>query len=87
MTEKELRAIQERVNRASEGPWAQGTLETECLATRNGKGRPILRRTNGNTLPDELDMDFIAHAREDVPRLVAEVRRLKTRIKNRWGLR
>jgi hypothetical protein len=83
MTEEELKTIEARASAASPGPWM-----------RNGKtdagwriddsdpekvGMWMLLNPVG-IVPKDANADFIAEAREDVPRLVAEIRRLKAEL-------
>ncbi len=87
MTDEELKAIEARANEATEGPWDFDKDQSDWVRTRfvktfpPGQGAPI--ESFGvcaplwfNT-PDECRRNgtFIAHARTDVPALVAEVRR------------
>lgn len=77
MTPGEFAAIEARANAATQGPWAVERWEDFA-------GKPsyyvdgVLRwREHLNTLSCEGDKDtaeFIAHAREDIPRLLAAVR-------------
>lgn len=62
MTEDELRAIEARANAAMPGPW-EGFDNNPC-DDYWAKDYPA-------------DAEFIARAREDIPRLVAEVRKLR----------
>lgn len=80
MTEDELKEIEMRCSRATKGPWES------FVEGRNHFSGSNFIRTGGldDASPDiELtgasvdDQDFIAHARHDVPALVAEVRRLR----------
>lgn len=82
MTEKELKAIEERANKAWKGPWA-------CVVdTDRGPfdGRPryeVVSRDDVqpgysvSAVMEKVDCEFMAHAREDVPALIAEVRQLQ----------
>lgn len=74
MTDDELAAIEARVRAATDGPW------TDELAPSVGGGFDIIARGArdriGRVYTMEADAAFIASARQDVPRLVAEVRRL-----------
>lgn len=81
LTAAELDAIEQRANAATEGPW-------EASAHDHAAGDvPILDRTGHYLVicPDcgvrggyeRADAEFIAHARSDVPALLAEVRRLR----------
>jgi hypothetical protein len=78
---EEIREIQSRCDRASQGPW---TSMIEGRDHSSGSSF-IMTGTPTQRGPDiELsgassdDQDFIAHARQDVPRLLEEVRRLRT---------
>jgi len=91
ITEGELDAIEKRVNDAQVGPWRTDTMknvgENWLVATFGADSdgdwivttdRLAASRTNGATAKD--DATFVAHAREDVPRLCAELRRAICRI-------
>jgi len=68
LTPERLRAIKERCERATPGPWWW-----------DDRG-DVYGSKDGNTwiagFRRELDAEFAAHARDDVPALVAEVERL-----------
>lgn len=88
MTAAELNEIEARANAATAGPWLQSSMQDEpdhhivlsqsakpgqngiCSLWESGwlSGNRKLHPGNGV---------FIAHAREDVPKLLAEVRRLR----------
>ena len=74
----DLGAIEARVNAAVPGPW---TNERHDYEGSNGPTfvRFVAAGPNYRVAEDvtKEDGDFIAHAREDVPTLVAEVRRLR----------
>lgn len=84
MSDDELDAIEQRCAAASPGPW-----ESFIEGRDHVSGDTIIRI--GGPVGDEPDMyvyrerdkasdadyDFIAHARQDVPRLLAEIRRLR----------
>lgn len=85
LTEDELTLIEGRAARATPGPWKAfiegrdhssgadfvraGGLDDAC---------PDLYLFHENIAAPVEDHDFVAHARQDVPRLVAEVRRLRS---------
>jgi hypothetical protein len=94
ITDEELDALERRADAATAGPWTsyiegrnQGPGDSFI-----GTGDPVQtdmyihylewpqdqQEANKQRLAN--DMDFIAAARQDVPRLVAEVRRLKKRL-------
>jgi hypothetical protein len=78
--EEELREIEARCERASPGPWhsfiegRDHTSGSSFIMTGPGDARGEDIELSGAT---DDDQDFIAHARQDVPRLIAEVRRLR----------
>lgn len=104
MTDEELKAIKDRVDRATPGPWAweaygeksnnyhigvayskdetpcSGQVESEHYdEAQNIFIEDILWSTPIGQLETHVnysDADFIAHAREDIPKLIAEVERL-----------
>ena len=79
MTPEEIAEIQARCDRPAPGPW-KSMIEGRDHASgssfimtgpRNARGEDI--ELSGATGDDQ---DFIAHARQDVPRLLEEVSRL-----------
>ena len=88
-TDEQLAEIERRAEAASPGPWQafvegrdhtsgdtiirmgafDGSHPDMYISTCDDSGNP-------NRVSDA-DWDFVAHARQDVPRLVAEVRRLQ----------
>jgi hypothetical protein len=94
MTPEELAAIKARAAGATLGPWVavhrrSGHLRHEVgrprrrlhVDSRWGSGPVIDPLVNCRSTDEEeaaLNAEFIAHAREDVPLLVAEVERLRT---------
>jgi hypothetical protein len=86
MSNAELAHIQDRCDRASPGPWVsmiEGRDHT-CGSSFIMTGPPGRRsediEMSGATAADR---DFIAHARQDVPRLLDEVRRLRALLSER----
>jgi hypothetical protein len=85
-----LRAIEERCAAASPGPWeafVEGRDHTSgdtMIRIGGPKGNePDMYVSRDLKVASEADHDFIAHARQDLPLLVAEVRRLRDLIKGR----
>lgn len=89
LTEAELKAIEERAAKATRGTWDSypGSYVYPDGFRRSGHPgvdhdfkicslvvRPTTAQNNPNAVADS---DFIAHAREDVPRLIQEIRRLR----------
>lgn len=91
MTEDELKAIEARANAARPGPWKKLAAETDTWLFVDGPVGNITSREywhcekekQPTRAQDESDFDFIAHAREDIPALIAEVRRLRGIINHR----
>lgn len=87
MTPAELDAIEARAKAASAGPWtycgcgkcAQVSMEKGPIVMV-GIGARDVSYTCGEGVDDAsrlLNAEFCAHARQDIPALVAEVRRLQ----------
>jgi hypothetical protein len=83
MSEAELAEIEHRAEQASPAPW-----ESFIEGRNHQSGASFIRVGGRSDDPDMYvtreripasveDLDFIAHAREDIPRLVAEIRRLR----------
>jgi hypothetical protein len=86
MTEDELREIEARASAATPGPWRKTQdgktwlyVKSEASVTsithieywfEGPEGQPTREG-------DERNFAFIAHAREDVPALIAEIRRMR----------
>lgn len=75
--------IEAREKLATTGPWyveySDDPEEPGCVFGIHSPAEDaqIVKTDTGVYPPDFADAEFIAHAREDVPRLVAEVRRLR----------
>ncbi len=67
MNEEELKTIEERASKATDGPWH----------TQTPDARWLMMNAYAYCLDKSEDAEFIAKAREDIPALIAEVRRLK----------
>lgn len=87
MTPERLEAIRQRVEKATQGPWNfEGNKWQDGYVIYS----PIKRgfHNNGGEVAEvddsyePSDAEFIAHAREDVPALLAEVERLRSAIDN-----
>lgn len=82
MTAEELKAIRERVEKATPGLWVtvSGSVENtighevaRCFSTPMIDGRSLFERKQANT-------EFIAHARTDIPALLNEIDQRDNRI-------
>jgi hypothetical protein len=88
LDDPELEAIEARCEAASPGPW-RSLIEgrdhwsgDDFIRVSDSDGQPdmyVSRATDEGLRPaSPHDLDFIAAARHDVPRLVAEIRRLRS---------
>ena len=77
LDEAEIAQMKLRYERATPGPWISYIESREKFSgsdfIRTG-GEDIY--LSGATLAD---LDFIAHARQDIPKLIAEIERLKSK--------
>jgi hypothetical protein len=80
LTEAELRAIRARCDAATPAPWRSyiegrdHTSASDFIMTGEESARGDDIELSGAT---KADQDFIAHARQDVPRLLDEIERLR----------
>ena len=71
-----LNQIEARANAATKGPWQRyGTWPYEVYAPREPDGGPYIASVTGTDGDNEGNADFIAHARDDVPWLIEQVRK------------
>ncbi|MEM8494699.1 MAG: hypothetical protein AAF916_09375 [Planctomycetota bacterium] len=76
-------AIEARCNVASPGPWKSSIEGRDHCAGSN-----FIMTGEGDTRGEDIEMtgatqadqDFIAHARQDIPRLLSEIRRLNDEL-------
>ena len=77
MTDQELDHIHARCNRASPGPWKA------WIEGRDHTSGSSFVQTGANDIEmsgaTEADYDFIASARQDIPTLLEEIRRLRVK--------
>ena len=73
MTTPDLDAIRARAEAATEGPWEAEALEGNIVTPTQGTIVEVYSWTDA-------DAEFIAHAREDVPALLAEVEQLRAEL-------
>lgn len=75
LTAERLREIQARIDGATGGPW------TACVEGREHSAGSSCIRTATEDFErsgaSAADLDFIAHARQDLPLLLAEIHRLR----------
>lgn len=78
LTNEELAQIRERVEKATKGPWETSTSGDGIKAGKYHIGVISKPHYFPYGLGTKEDATFIAHAREDIPKLLAEVERLKS---------
>ena len=77
MTEDDIAQIKARAQAATAGPWTS-YIESRDMYSGSDfiqTAREDIYLTGATTA----DYDFIAHARQDIPNLIAEIERLKAR--------
>jgi hypothetical protein len=80
LDDNELETIRQRCEHATPGPWKSfiegrdHTSGSSFIMTGGGDSRGNDIELSGATMADQ---DFIAQARQDIPRLLAEIGRLK----------
>ena len=82
ISDERLAEIEARLEHATPGPWQRSgirmKLTADCIqvCTLDGSGWIFLPVGKGQ--PGAIwDAEFVAHARQDVPDLIAEIRRLR----------
>lgn len=83
MTPKDLEAIQKRWEASTPGKWwwQYNGLQTEILSTESGVKTVAYWDDRGRANePSAADLEFIAHAHQDVPVLLNYIEHLLTRI-------
>jgi hypothetical protein len=87
ISDAELCAMQQRAEAASKGPWRSfiEDRDHECGSDFIQIGSDDDREddmyvSRDNKRASDADLDFIAAARQDVPRLIAEVKRLRHQL-------
>ncbi|PAZ15626.1 hypothetical protein CLM62_12585 [Streptomyces sp. SA15] len=87
LTDEQLNAIDARSNAATKGPWTAWAETYPHLVLQGPKGvHPSDAEGIVSTnlaVNEGVDAEFIAHAREDVPALLDEVRRLRAELARR----
>lgn len=77
MSDSELEEIEERSAATSDGEW-----KSYVEGRDHTSGDSFIKTGNGNDIylsgATLFDQDFIANARQDIPKLLAEIRRLKS---------
>ena len=97
MTDQDLKDIEDRCNAATKGPWVsfvEGRSHesgASFIMTGIKEGDDIWGKTRGEDIyltgATDADQNFIAHARQDIPKLIQAIRKLRLEIesnKNNW---
>jgi SMC interacting uncharacterized protein involved in chromosome segregation len=74
LTKEELEAMRKRAEAATPGPWYVDVFGDEVRSNESDLSVAY-------DITDEANAEFIAHAREDIPKLLAEIERLNDVIK------
>jgi hypothetical protein len=95
MTDEELAAIRERADAATPGPWnvfrgviwgrAGSSGPYQLSIAKNANSSSVIEDTGAADRRDrriEADLGFIAHAREDIPALLAEIDQLHAEVRD-----
>jgi hypothetical protein len=83
MTEEELQEIEIRLNNSQNGPWKaynegrDHESGSNFIMTGSGENRGEDIEMIGAT---GADLDFIANAKQDIPKLINEIRKLKSSV-------
>ncbi|MCG5252570.1 ead/Ea22-like family protein [Brevibacillus agri] len=84
ITPEELAAIRERAERATPGRWSIAG-RPPCVVSNPTGPREVICVGQDSNVEGQRDnwddMQFIAHAREDIPKLLAEIERLQSVIR------
>lgn len=84
LSDEELAAMRRRCEAATSGPWKSDVEGREHESGSNfimvgsGAARGTDIELSGATVADQ---DFIAHARQDIPRLLGEIERLRAQVR------
>jgi len=87
ITDGELAEIEDRERNSSTGPWRSwvegrdGESGDSFIMIGAGESRQAdMYITRDDGIGSVADLDFIAHAKQDIPRLIEEIKRLKGKI-------
>lgn len=94
MTDAEKDAIRQRVEKATKGPWRKATREEaawwygpvfteDCVIVSKPEEMAVAATNDDGILTDQeiANAEFIAHARQDVPALLAALEASEQRVK------
>ena len=91
LSDQEYKEIRDRADRASRGPWVQTHDVNLGVKIWDADGRPLVANVSGlarskiseaDPIPQwQRDVDFIRHARADVPRLLDAIAAIRAENK------
>lgn len=83
----DVAAIRERCEAATPGPWIRDPeYASVCAPARDGECVAVCSMSDGPPAAGWVaDAEFIAHAREDIPVLLAEIERLQAVVEGCHG--
>ena len=84
MTEEQLKAIEARAAAATEGEWFASNNDGYSIWRIKAPGFVAIADVIGDSAETDANADFIAQSHQDVPALVAEVRRLQAENVRLW---
>ena len=85
--EKRLAEIEARAKCATEGLWQIAWLAHEgCSVVQTVSGAEVVRCPIPSLQQDDANANCIAHARDDLPWLVGQVRMLRQFVRNHCGV-
>lgn len=79
LTDQQLADIRQRAEAATPGPWHLDEDDAEIWSADHSMVADIWEPTHAS-----MNGEFIAHARQDVPALLAEVARLRAQLAGVW---
>lgn len=82
LTDDELAAIEAREQAATPGPWWVLEEQDSVSVLIGDQDDRVCELHHGECLPFE-NANFIAHARQDIPRMVAEIRRMREQLQRK----
>ncbi|MBS4195388.1 hypothetical protein [Lederbergia citri] len=88
LSKEEIETIRKRAEAATEGPWFHTNYHVATKPEVHGGYPPnsasICETCDGEYIENynKADAEFIAHARTDIPKLLAEIERLRSIIKD-----
>lgn len=95
LTPTEMAAIEQRAEAATPGPWQVERNHNGLLIGISSPSQmkhdldflfTFYARISRRLSQEELNAEFIVHAREDIPKLIAEIKRMQAKIDHYFEL-